>query len=815
MLGYSGTPIDHDVGKFRRICTLALEKEWEQEKIKAKISCLCSIKTFAYKERIILAITPDDLETDVDNLGMKYDMYDCQMVLAAYKETRRFIKVEEDDIETEDDDLVTPVELINKPISHWPKAPMYAAIDVSLTDPQMSALICGRCEEGVRFKCTDFDITGARHAVALQRLVDRISGRGITCDHPLDTVLRSIFFGELSVSLEANRLEHSAFPIVSALNPSQIRAMHTAISSRVSACIGPPATGKTKTLAETILTLHRMRPDEKIIVVAVTHVAVDEVLRKVQSLCTTPEERNNITRYYSTGRIDNDIAFEQIDPEFLPEGHIESRRLQLLRSGKYSQGDINFYERGLSFLKRKGGSIIKRMREQNSPPTKKEIIENWSEDQWDSWSLLRQRLTEEVLDNTKILFSTSSSVQGKGIVRKLRFSQTVWPATTCFFDEAGCAKAVDIMQPLLIMGETLKRVMFCGDNQQLGPTLFSDAGKAAFSHPTWFSRLVRGPFPVNTLQYQYRSHDELYRPTNVVFYQGQVQAEHLTDKPRPFLQDMLNVLPLSFTANDKDFSILSWNGFVDVEEGVAVNNDGGSSSNELEAEAISSLVKVLLSTSAVTMKDIAVITGYRAQVKLLKGLAVRDGWAGVPITDLVKNPESTDTLSAATSPPLIRTIDSSQGAEYPIVILSLVRTYGDPGFMGELERANVSTSRAMEGIYFVGKYEFWSNERYNAGHVDIKQGGGKINWMARVIKAHEVANEASGKGTFVRQGRATKRNGRGFSATAVEKETEANGDALRDAKVTLDQGIVKKESLENRNPLQEEDIVEDLAQLSM
>lgn len=43
---------------------------------------------------------------------------------------------------------------------------------------------------------------------------------------------------------------------------------------------------------------------------------------------------------------------------------------------------------------------------------------------------------------------------------------------------------------------------------------------------------------------------------------------------------------------------------------------------------------------------------------------------------------------------------ASQGTEHLIMILSLVKTKGTPGFIGNKQRTNVATSRQKEALYF-------------------------------------------------------------------------------------------------------------------
>ena len=794
-------------------CKEALKSEWEAEVMKAKIPCTCTIHVFAYKKRVLLAITPDDANTDVENLGVNYTMLDSKIFLEANTTTRSLVE--------DDETFQVYVSMISRSHGDWPKAPMYAAVVVSSTCPEMYRLVLDKVERGIRFQCRDMDIMGQRHNLVLGNFNSRTVMAKFPCRRPcrrpLDRLLKPIFLlGAYFLPADNTALDS---PIVAptSLNESQRQVHKAATQCRVSACIGPPATGKTRLLAEMILALHRAQSDDKIIVVAVTHVAVDELLRKVLMCCGTMQERQAVTRYYSTGRVDDDIIYEIIGPGKIPEGHIEGQRISAVKDTEnYTKYQRNIYLNGLSLLRDEGGAlenaVLSDVHLSESEDTNSEG--EWGENEWDDWKTLRRDLTDRVLDRTKILFCTSSSIQGKGIY--FAREDHGWPAKTCIFDEAGCAKPLDIMQPLLVLGKTLNRIVLCGDNRQLGPSLFSDIGKSTFGNPTWMTSLIKGKFPVTTLNVQYRSHNELYAPTSLVFYGDQVKSHHLTSEPRPFLQKIIAALPIVMDVGDVRYQIDSWRGFIDVSDGVAVTNNGGSSCNAQEAEAVSALVKAWLALPFITMGDIAVITGYRAQVKLLKELALRDDWSGVSVSTSPE--ESILAVKNTNSPvlaPLIRTIDSSQGAEYPIVILSLVRTHGDPGFMGELERANVSTSRAEEGIYFVGKYAFWAQQRAVDEVIgDAPDGTKSTNWMTKVIEAHRIAHERDGKKTFRRVGHA---KGTGHQKKREEEMTKLqDGNLVEQGKDGVDGECRDDEELSEKNgPVEPEELVSKIDRLSI
>lgn len=93
-----------------------------------------------------------------------------------------------------------------------------------------------------------------------------------------------------------------------------------------------------------------------------------------------------------------------------------------------------------------------------------------------------------------------------------------------------------------------------------------------------------------------------------------------------------------------------------------------------------------------TTPAIGVITGYRKQVELLQNRLESESWA-VPIRSMMK----------------IDTIDSYQGSENRIILLSLVRHNAEQkgGFMTDNARVNVALSRAKERLLIIGAGSMW------------------------------------------------------------------------------------------------------------
>ena len=96
---------------------------------------------------------------------------------------------------------------------------------------------------------------------------------------------------------------------------------------------------------------------------------------------------------------------------------------------------------------------------------------------------------------------------------------------------------------------------------------------------------------------------------------------------------------------------------------------------------------------------IGIITGYRRQVQAIRARLDTDSWAD-GIRNLVR----------------IDTIDSYQGSENRIIILSLVRNNkaDKAGFIDDAPRINVAISRAKERLLILGAASFWGKRNNNS-----------------------------------------------------------------------------------------------------
>ncbi|MCJ1362529.1 Regulator of nonsense transcripts 1-like protein [Acarospora aff. strigata] len=443
------------------------------------------------------------------------------------------------------------------------------------------------------------------------------------------------------------------------LNDSQKSGIRNFYRKKVSIIHGPPATGKSHTLARLMQQILQDAPQTKILVCAPTNVAVTEIYKKATSVFTNDNIPYKFVRLYPEAQIESQYIQRDSRVRWDP-CHIQ--RLRALFAARNPGEHADFIQ---------GQHLYEKMGRIADPDIARKYGRSCRE------------LTQMIMSEASIVFCTCTAVALKAISN---FPDWLWPASVCLIEEAGCAKPYEILLPLIAV-PTIKRLVLAGDPFQLGPTILSDEARQIWRTTTLAKAIDKG-WPTTPLDLQYRAHDQLYQHTTEVFYLNRVRSPFTTGLPRPFLAHLLSLLPLNVPINNgRAFKLHSSAHFLDVADGQVETVPGGSSSNLQEALVTQSLVKSLLALPKVSTANILVLTGYRRQAKLLKDLAKQNQWEEVEI----------------------RTVDGSQGAERQIVILNTVRTSG-VSFMANRNRANLCTSRAREAFYLVGKWQAFEKE---------------------------------------------------------------------------------------------------------
>ena len=276
-----------------------------------------------------------------------------------------------------------------------------------------------------------------------------------------------------------------------------------------------------------------------------------------------------------------------------------------------------------------------------------------------------------------------------------------------------CEEAGEVMEAhtLCSLFPSVQHAIFIGDPQQLRPevneqkmSLETAIGSRYRLDESLFERCMTPtdpasrPMPTSRLNIQRRMHPEIADITRLVY---------------PYLQDHPDTILHPSTNGIAERMFWIDHRMPEADPSAASK----SHINPYEVEMVTGMIRYLIRAGAYSLGDIAILTPYNGQLAALHGslkatcsiwLSEKDRKAllddGLLEDTEADRPRSKDQVSMSD---LLRvaTVDSFQGEEAKVVILSTVRSCGRPGFLKMMNRINVACSRARDGFYIVGNSE--------------------------------------------------------------------------------------------------------------
>lgn len=150
--------------------------------------------------------------------------------------------------------------------------------------------------------------------------------------------------------------------------------------------------------------------------------------------------------------------------------------------------------------------------------------------------------------------------------------------------------------------------------------------------------------------------------------------------------------------------------------------------NPTEAALIYTLTRALVA-SGVRPDDIAVITPYRQQIKLIQRVFSAPSSPSSSSPSSPASPSPSPDADVDLSAVEVLTADKAQGRDKAVVLVSLVRS-NDTGNIGSLlrdwRRINVSFTRAKAKLVIFGSAETLSSDRLMADFVQLMEGRGWV-----------------------------------------------------------------------------------------
>ena len=214
------------------------------------------------------------------------------------------------------------------------------------------------------------------------------------------------------------------------------------------------------------------------------------------------------------------------------------------------------------------------------------------------------------------------------------------------------------------LSQKTEHLILIGDHKQLRPKTNEYTLARDYSlDVSLFERLVKNEYPCDTLQVQHRMRPEISALVSSTIYQSNLIDAPLTEEYPPVAGMKHNMF------------------FIDHTEQETMDHDLKSPENNFEARFLARLCKYLLQQCTYGEEQITVITPYTGQMYNL-----REKFREIDMTKVRITP-----------------IDSYQGEENDIILLSLVRSERT-GFVSDKNRICVAMSRAKHGLYVIGNF---------------------------------------------------------------------------------------------------------------
>lgn len=236
------------------------------------------------------------------------------------------------------------------------------------------------------------------------------------------------------------------------------------------------------------------------------------------------------------------------------------------------------------------------------------------------------------------------------------------------FDVLIIDEAAQCLEPLAwALFPFAKKIILAGDPFQLPPTILSKSASALGLNVSALERFLSAGYPIYFLPIQYRMPKNIADFSSHFFYDNRLES---------FKEKQENALLFYDTAGA---------GY-DEQQG----DEGMSLKNEGEADAILKIIEL----ENLPIDKIAVLSPYSGQVAHLR--------------DHLNN-----SIRCAT-------IDSFQGQEKEVIIISLVRSNPENviGFLSDYRRMNVAMTRAQEKLIIIGDSATLGNDPFYSSFMD-------------------------------------------------------------------------------------------------
>ncbi|XP_058066362.1 NFX1-type zinc finger-containing protein 1 [Anopheles bellator] len=439
------------------------------------------------------------------------------------------------------------------------------------------------------------------------------------------------------------------------LNDSQYEAYRMALTNRFALIQGPPGTGKTfigLKIVETLLA----NTDRQLVLICVTNHALDQFLCGV------------IRHTESVVRMGNQSKHPLLDAYNVKQLNEDQPIDKWLR--------IGYYNTKQEYLKLLEQFEELQKQQQGSNDLNKALMECMDKLQQISRRLneLSQLSSLKAIRDIRVIgMTTTFAARNRVLLELLRTPIVI------------IEEAAEVLEAHIVASLT-KHTQHCiliGDHKQLRPTTSTYVMSARYKLDlSLFERMINNQFSVATMTVQHRMRPEIANLLRPTIYRVLEDAKPVTLYPSIMgMRHSLYFLTHTFPEAGARSEATAKSSEKVAEEG----GDEKSKRNTFECRFVLALCEYILGQGPYVAEDITILTAYNGQMlQLVTERKARPALQGVRIA----------------------VIDSFQGEESRIVLLSLVRSSSHPGdtigFLAHENRISVALSRAREGLYIVG-----------------------------------------------------------------------------------------------------------------
>lgn len=445
------------------------------------------------------------------------------------------------------------------------------------------------------------------------------------------------------------------------LEEDQRDAVRRALGQDLSLVLGPPGTGKTRTLAE--LVRQSVARGERVLVTAASHTAVDNLAERLVRAGV------RLVRIGHPARV---------SPE------MEEHTLDSLLERSDAAGLARGWIREAEALRQK-----LRQREKRKATTWAERREVMGE--INGFYASAKRATRDaqrgILDGAPVIAVTAAGSES-------------WQVAGQRFDRVVLDEATQAPDPIALVAlQQAPWAVLAGDPHQLPPTVIGEEAEALGLSETFFERLAAGLHAaelVTLLRVQHRMHEALMAYPNAATYGGALRAS--PEVARALLTEVEGVR--EDPSREGPFVLLDA-----VGRGWEEEREGEDPSTRNPGNAVRMVAEVRrLVSRGVSPEDIGVITPYQAQVRL-----IRDGL--VDLLDRGLEVSSVDGFQGREK--LVIVVDLVRSNDE-----------GEIGFLRDVRRMNVALTRARRWMMVLGDGALMARHRYYKGLLEHAESTG-------------------------------------------------------------------------------------------